>query len=129
MDKGTYDSIRGVTDRKELYGLYVKSKIMCITSRLESFCIAVSEAMCFGAYPILTNFGSVVHDLVHEGRYGTVVPQEDVAALAAAWEHAARQTDFPAVSREIQQFARSSFHYDDWAAKLDEYLHRILHAC
>lgn len=118
----------GVTDRKELYGLYAKSKIMCMTSRSEGFPISAVEAIYFGDYLVLTDFGSAIHDLTSDGRYGRIVPQEDARALADAWETAAQRQDFPALNREIQGFARSSFHYDDWAAKLDEYLHRILHA-
>ena len=114
-----------VSDRRELYELYARSKIMCMTSRSESFCIAVSEAMYFGAYPILTNFGRIVKDLTDNGRYGTVVPQEDAAALTAALERTAQRADLPALSREIRQFARSSFDYDHWTAKLDEYLMRL----
>ena len=114
-----------VSDRRELYELYAKVKIMCMTSRSESFCIAVSEAMYFGAYPILTNFGRIVKDLTDNGRYGTVVPQEDAAALAAALERTAQRADLPALSREIRQFARSSFDYDHWTARLDEYLMRL----
>ena len=114
-----------MSDRRELYELYAKSKIMCMTSRSESFCIAVSEAMYFGAYPVLTNFGRIVKDLTDNGRYGTVVPQEDAAALTAALERTAQRADLPALSREIRQFARSSFDYDHWTAKLDEYLMRL----
>ena len=114
-----------VSDRRELYELYAKSKIMCMTSRSESFCIAVSEAMYFGAYPVLTNFGRIVKDLTDNGQYGTVVPQEDAAALTVALERTAQRADLPARSREIRQFARSSFDYDHWTAKLDEYLMRL----
>ena len=114
-----------VSDRRELYELYAKAKIMCMTSRSESFCIAVSEAMYFGAYPILTNFGRIVKDLTDNGRYGTVVPQEDAVALTAALERTAQRADLPALSREIRQFARSSFDYDHWTARLDEYLMRL----
>jgi Glycosyltransferase len=114
-----------VSDRRELYELYARSKIMCMTSRSEGLPISATEALYFGDYLILTNFGSAVHDLTHEGRYGTVVPQEDAAALAAALERTAQRADLPALSREIRQFARSSFDYDYWAAKLDEYLMRL----
>lgn len=114
-----------VSDRRELYELYARSKIMCMTSRSESFCIAVSEAMYFGAYPILTNFGRIVHELTDGGRCGTVVPQEDASALAAAWERTAERAELPALSREIQQLARSTFDYDLWTARLAEYLMRL----
>ena len=114
-----------VSDRRELYELYARSKIMCMTSRSEGFPISATEALYFGDYLILTNFGSAVHDLTHEERYGTVVPQEDAVALTAALERTAQRADLPALSREIRQFARSSFDYDHWTARLDEYLMRL----
>ena len=98
---------------------------MCMTSRSESFCIAAAEAMYFGAYPILTNFGSIIKDLTDDGRYGTIVPQQDAAELAAAWEMAAHRDDLPELSRQIQTFARQNFSYDVWSAKLDKYLCQI----
>lgn len=114
-----------VNDRRELYELYARAKIMCMTSRSESFCIAAAEAMYFGAYPILTNFGSIIKDLTDDGRYGTIVPQEDAAELCRAWKTAAQREDLPVLNREIQAFARKYFNYDCWAAKLHEYLTKL----
>lgn len=114
-----------VNDRQTLYELYAKSKIMCMTSRSEGFPISAVEAIFFGAYLVLTDFGSAVHDLTQDGCYGTIVPQEDAVELAAAWETAAHRDDLPELSRQIQTFARQKFSYDVWSAKLDKYLCRI----
>ena len=114
-----------VSDRKKLYELYATSKIMCMTSRSEGFPISAVEAIYFGDYLVLTDFGSAIHDLTSDGRYGTIVPQENVAALAGAWETAAQREDLPALSKEIQAFAREHFNYDHWTAKLDEYLTKL----
>lgn len=114
-----------VSDRKELYELYARAKIMCMTSRSEGFPISAVEAIYFGDYLVLTNFGSAIHDLTSGGLYGTIVPQEDAGALADAWEMAAEREDLPALSEKIQAFARSAFSYDYWTAKLDEYLMKL----
>ncbi|EJO22859.1 glycosyltransferase, group 1 family protein [Selenomonas sp. FOBRC6] len=114
-----------VSDRRELYELYARAKIMCMTSRSEGFPISAVEAIFFGTYLVLTNFGSAIHDLTNGERYGTIVPQEDAAALCRAWKTAAQREDLPVLSREIQAFAREHFNYDRWAAKLHEYLTKL----
>ena len=96
-----------------------------MTSRSEGFPISAVEAIYFGDYLVLTNFGSAIHDLTSGGLYGTIVPQEDAGALADAWEMAAEREDLPALSEKIQAFARNAFSYDYWTAKLDEYLMKL----
>jgi glycosyltransferase involved in cell wall biosynthesis len=49
--------IGNVSDRKKIYDLYTKSKIFVITSRFESFCIALMEAAFFGNAIISTDVG------------------------------------------------------------------------
>lgn len=123
-----------VRDRTRLYDLYARAKIMCMTSRSESFCIALMEAMYFGAYPIITNFGRIVEDFVPHswtehspcGHNGIVVPQEDVDALVAALEKAAADEKLPCLCQEVERFARDNFSYDVWAKELDGYLTDLL---
>lgn len=115
-----------INDRMRLYELYAKAKIICMTSRSESFCIALMEAMFFGAYPVVTNFGSIVNDLMDDGKYGMISPQEDVAALTAALEKIAGVDNFPRLSQDVEEFARGHFSYGLWIGKLNEYLTNLL---
>ena len=123
-----------VRDRTRLYDLYARAKIMCMTSRSESFCIALMEAMYFGAYPIITNFGRIVEDFVPHswtehfpcGHNGIVVPQEDVDELVVALEKTAADEKLPCLCQDVERFARDNFSYDVWAKELDGYLTDLL---
>ena len=115
-----------INDRMRLYELYAKAKIICMTSRSESFCIALMEAMFFGAYPVVTNFGSIVNDLMDDGKYGMISPQEDVTALTAALEKIAGVDNFPRLSQDVEEFARGHFSYGLWLGKLNGYLTNLL---
>lgn len=115
-----------VKDRMRLYELYAKAKIVCMTSRSESFCIALMEAMFFGAYPVITHFGSIIDDLTKDRRYGMVSPQEDVIALTEALEKIAGEEKLAVLSQSVEHFVRDNFSYEVWTKKLDEYLTDLL---
>jgi glycosyltransferase involved in cell wall biosynthesis len=72
-----------ITDRKELYELYAKSKIFCLPSLWESFAIVVLEALLFGCHIVCTNFVSAP-DLLSKNVSHTIVPIGDTDALALA---------------------------------------------
>lgn len=106
--------------------IYAKSKIMCMTSRSEGFCIAVLEAMYFGAYPILTDFGRSVQDVTNHGQYGSIVPQNNVKILTEVLEKVAQDGELNELNFAVERFARDNFSYDVWTKKLDEYLTDLL---
>lgn len=64
-----------ITNRDQLYSLCKKSKILCMPSRSEGACIAVIEAMYFGAYPVITNYSAFALDTTNYGQLGTIVQQ------------------------------------------------------
>lgn len=115
-----------IRDRKKLYELYAKSKIMCMTSRSEGFCIAVLEAMYFGAYPILTDFGRSVQDVTNHGQYGSIVPQNNVKILTEVLEKVAQDGELSELNFAVECFAHDNFSYDVWAKNLDKYLTDLL---
>ena len=117
-----------IIEREKLYALYAKAKIFVLTSRnnsTESFGIVTVEAAYFGAYPILTDYGSVVRDITDGGRCGEVVPQGDAVALTNALSAAMTDENLPEKSRLCRDYARYQFDYSRWAVKLDEYLRGI----
>lgn len=114
-----------ISDRQKLYELYKKAKIICMTSRSESFCIAVLEAMYFGAYPILTDFGRVVQDITAHGHHGTIVAQDDVKMLAKTLEKLVQDERLDNMNLAVARFARENFSYDVWTRNLDEYFTRL----
>ncbi len=104
-----------IRDRVELYKLYAKSKIICMTSRKESVGIATIEAMFFGAYPIITNYGCIVNDITSNGKYGKVLPQDDSQALADALTVFVQADQHKSYNGQyVQNFARKEFSYPYW---------------
>ena len=70
-------------DRNQLYSYYQRAKIICMTSRSEGACIAMLEAMYFGAYPVITRYSSFADDTTNYEKCGTIVSL-DANALAEA---------------------------------------------
>lgn len=97
-----------------------------MTSRWESFGIATIEGMFFGAYPVLTNYGTVIEDITDHRKYGKVVPSEDVDALIKALTSVAQMPDYTEQSEEIKRYAREKYGYKYLAGKLNKYLTRML---
>lgn len=75
-----------VTNRKELYELFNKSKVFVLPSRFESYGIVYTEAQRFNNYIISTPVGAV-YDIIDNGKYGEIVEIEDVAGMAKAIEN------------------------------------------
>lgn len=114
----------GIVDRNQLYSLYRKSKIICMTSRTESTCIATLEAIYFGAYPVITHYSSFSADTTNHEKCGTIVPSvpHDIANTLAQ-----KMMDPLLVAKgmQCQKYARTMFNYELLAAKLDKQL-RVL---
>lgn len=55
--------------------------MFCFTSRWESYGLVLNEAKRFRNYIISTDVGAA-NDLLENGRYGTLVGQDDAEALA-----------------------------------------------
>lgn len=111
-----------ITDRQKLYELYAQAKIICMTSRWESFGIATIEGMYFGDYPVMTNYGSIVDDITEHEKYATVVSREaSPNELAQALEQAV-STSSDERFKEIRNYARKKFDFQRLAGQLDQYL-------
>lgn len=98
---------------------------MCMTSRYEGFCIAVLEAMYFGACPVITNYGPNAVDVTDHQRIGCIV--EDSTAQSAAEHLITMMEDEQLITKCIacQKYARSRFSYEVLARQLDSYLKRF----
>ena len=121
------DSIKSfglVTNRQQLYEFYAMSKIFCMTSRTESFCIAAAEASYFGAIPILTNFGESVSLITDNKSFGAVIEQNDIDGYVNTLEKFMQINDDDAavLFRKIQLYARKNY---DYKTILNEFVERF----
>ncbi|MFI3268866.1 MAG: glycosyltransferase [Rikenellaceae bacterium] len=70
-----------ITDRKELWELYNRSRVFVHTALYESSGLVYYEAKRFRNYIVSTNVGAF-EDVTQEGKYGVEVAQDDDAQLA-----------------------------------------------
>lgn len=71
-----------ILNKAALWQLYNRSRLFVLTSTWESYGIVLSEAQRFHNYLVTTEVGDA-STLVHGGRYGTLLSQNDHEALAA----------------------------------------------
>lgn len=74
--------IGNITDRKELFEWYNRTKIFCLTSRFEGFPITFPEALYFGNYIISTPVSGADYT-INKGESGRVV-RADIKEFAEA---------------------------------------------
>jgi glycosyltransferase involved in cell wall biosynthesis len=70
--------VGNVANRQELFKWYARSKVFCLTSLSESFCIALVEAMYFANYVVTTNCSESLHDITKEGSISSIVDLNDI---------------------------------------------------
>lgn len=114
-----------ITNRDQLYSLCKKSKIICMPSRSEGACIAVIEAMYFGAYPVITNYSAFALDTTNYGQLGTIV-QQNVKSLSQSLISVMENPKLNELNFECQNYARSKFDYYILAKRLNDFLENLI---
>jgi len=70
-----------VSERADLEDIYDNAKIFCLSSRWEGFPLVFPDALRAGCYIISTNVASA-YDITCDGRFGSMIPIDDMAGLA-----------------------------------------------
>ena len=79
------------------------------TSEMESFCLSILEAMCFGCPSVSTRVGGIP-EVIEDNESGVLVPSGDVGALASALQALIHdETRRSALGRAAQARARERF--------------------
>lgn len=73
-----------IDDKKRLNQYYTRAAVFCLPSRWESFGIALLEAIHHGCFPIVTDCCDAFYDMLDNGKYGNIVPNENRSAFTAA---------------------------------------------
>lgn len=114
-----------ITDRMQLYSYYRRAKIICMTSRTESTCLATLEGMYFGAYPIITNYSDFTKDTTNNNLCGCIVDNNDIQGLSNALLENMQNSILEYKCIESQKYARDMFEYKVLASRLDDYLVKL----
>ena len=118
-----------IDDKKELYSLYAKSAVYVLPSIWESWGLALTEAMSFGCYPIVTDCNDVFKEILNYGDSGfaKIIPTKDVIALQEAIEDAIlNNVDYINKGQQAKKFAESNLNYKNISRQLNYYLIELL---
>lgn len=107
----------GALDREGVAELLAGADALVSASRMETFGVAIAEALCAGLPVVATAVGGVP-EVIPDG-CGLLVPVDDVAALAGAIGELAATVDRYDQAR-ISAAARARFSYDAVGARLAE---------
>lgn len=116
-----------IDDKKQLNQYYSKAAIFCLPSRSESFGIVLIEAIHHGCFPIVTDCCDAFYDMLDNGKYGDIVPNENREALTAALRKAMENKAY-VVNRGIQGklYADQYFDWEQIIKKLQNHLADII---
>ncbi len=81
--EGVKDSVHFVGFLKNPYPLMARATGFVLSSRLEGFALVVAEALALGVPVIATNVAGP-DEILDGGRYGPLVPVDDITAMAEA---------------------------------------------
>ncbi len=114
-----------ISSKKDLYKIYAKAKVLCITSRWESFGIVIPEAMYFGNYVITSDFPAA-YDLTENGTVGKLFQTGDVQALRQALEEVLDgHINLNDAGQKARQLAQKSFNWEVIVKRLARKLENI----
>ncbi len=112
-----------VNDRKKLMELYARAKIFILPSRSESFGISMLEAAANGCFLVTTTAVPAGRDIYQDGRFGYIVPPDDIAALSGACLRLMNsRADWNLRAAEISDIACHDFRWEPIVARLNEAL-------
>lgn len=111
-----------IDDRKQLYMEYCKAKVMVLPSRWESFALVGPEAISCGCRILVSDQVPSMHEVTCEGRYGQIIPVDNVDAWAQAMVDAAKLEYTKEGAEEIADYAKEHFSWERICMKLQNYL-------
>jgi glycosyltransferase involved in cell wall biosynthesis len=109
-----------IDDKKELLELYSRAKILCLTSRWESWGMVCVEAMAFGCVPVMTPVSSA-SDLTGKGHNGVVIDSYEARDWAAGLQELADSpVKLEKYSLAVDERFQNSFNWQKIVSRLDE---------
>ena len=114
-----------IRDKEKLAEIYRRAKIFVLPSRSESFGIVLLEAAANGDFLITTNGVPAGRDIYNDGKFGFIVPPDDIPALSGSFVRLMNSSaDWDSRAREIADYAWHDFRWEPIVAKLYEVLNR-----
>ena len=111
-----------IDSRERLYNEYCKAKVFVLPSRWESFGLVCAEALSCGCHIIVSDQVPPMQEVTNDGKYGQIVPADNISALAQAMLQATQCTYTSEKASEIAEYAREHLAWDKICRKLYEYM-------
>lgn len=118
-----------IFDKTLLYNIYLKASIFVLPSKSESWGLAITEAMYFSNYVIVTNCCDAFDEMLCNGRekYGLIVENENAEALKSALIYGISHIDDNLNSAKLgSDFINKNFNWKIIAHRLENYVDDIL---
>lgn len=109
-------------DRDALYQEYCRAKVFVLPSRWESYGLVIPEALSCGCRVIISDRIPPMEEMTNKGKYGRIVPGEDVKALSEAMVQESKENYSSDLSKEIAAYAKLQFSWDRICEQLQGYL-------
>lgn len=107
---------------------YANAAIYGLTSKWESFGISLLEAMYQGCFPIVTDCCDAFYDILGEGKYGCIIPNENEKAFSRALCTAMIDFDYTVKQgMQAKKFVSQNFDYKVITAQLEKFLDELIH--
>ncbi|WP_326511616.1 glycosyltransferase [Clostridium intestinale] len=112
-----------VNEKQKLSDIYNEAKVFCITSKYESFCLALAEAIGSGCYVITSNILSA-SDITNNGEYGKVIDDINDSNLAEALLSVCNSNTINYnLNNNIIKYANDNFSWDSLCKKIYKFLY------
>ena len=105
--------------------MYAKSSVFLLPSRCESWGLALTEAMAFGCFPIVTDCCDAFYEIldIANSNFGKIIPTEDKNALINAIEEVLdNKVDYINNGIKAHEFVSENFDWNIVVENLDKYL-------
>lgn len=110
-----------ITDRKEIFKLYEKAKIFCLTSKFESFGIAFIEAASLGDIIVSTDVG-IASEIVQE-KNGAIIKNHEPEELSRALEKIIDNENLEEICTNTARVCREKF---DWNVLINKLHNKLI---
>lgn len=107
-----------LNDRVAIDAEYRQAKVFVLPSRWESFGLVLTEAMANGCRLLATDVVPPILELTDKERFGTIVPPDDVRALADAMVESTKADYSKKEIQKIMDYAKENFSWDAICEKL-----------
>lgn len=118
-----------INTRKDLIQEYRKAKVFVLPSRWESFGLVVPEALSCGCRIIISDQVPAKLEMTCNGKYGKIIPVDNINALAEALRAEAAETYTDEMTSEIEKYAAENYSWKKICKALLEYMQDVEYLC